>query len=68
MKKEFIRDFYGRILGSIETDTNGNKVAKDFYGRRLGTYDKKSNMTRDFYGRIIAKGDQTAGLIWSNKK
>lgn len=66
MEKEFIRDFYGRIIGSIETDTNGNKVARDFYGRRLGTYDKKSNMTRDFYGRIITKGDQTSGLIWSN--
>ena len=34
MAKEFIKDFYGRILGSVETI--GNKTtARDFYGRIL---------------------------------
>ena len=61
--KEVIRDFYGRILGTITTDKLGNKVVRDFYGRILGRYDKKSNLTRDFYGRIVAKGDRTSGLI-----
>lgn len=63
MTKEYIRDFYGRILGSIETDNNGNKKARDFYGKILGTYNKKDNTTRDFYGKIIARGDQSASLI-----
>lgn len=61
--KQIIRDFYGRILGSITTDSVGNKVARDFYGRIVGKYDKKNNVTRDFYGRIVAKGDNVAGLI-----
>lgn len=61
--KEIIRDFHGRVLGTITTDNLGNKVVRDFYGRILGKYDKRADVTRDFYGRIVAKGDRTAALI-----
>lgn len=67
MSKEYVKDFYGKILGSIET--NGTKqVAKNFYGKILGTYDSKDNKTRDFYGRIISNGNTLSGLIFSGKK
>ena len=33
---EPIKDFYNRIIGYIETDNHGNKIAKDFYRRILG--------------------------------
>ena len=62
-EKETIRDFYGRILGTITTDSAGNRVARDFYGRIVGKYDKRTNLTRDFYGKIIAKGDRTNALL-----
>lgn len=66
---ELIRDFGGRILGKIETDTvTGNKIVRDFYGRILGKYDKRHNVTRDFGGRIIAKGDNCGLLISRNKR
>ena len=61
--REVIRDFYGRVLGTITTDSNGNKVVRDFYGKILGKYDKRTNVTRDFYGRVVAKGDHSSGLI-----
>lgn len=61
--KETIRDFYGRILGTITTDSAGNKIARDFYGRIVGRYDKRTNVTRDFYGRVVAKGDRVSGLV-----
>ena len=61
--KQEVRDFHGRILGTITTDSAGNKIVRDFYGRILGKYDAKSNQTRDFYGRILARGDQSASLI-----
>ena len=68
MNKEYVRDFYNRIIGSIETDTiTGNKIARDFYNRIVGTYDKKNNVTRDFYNRIVAKGDALTVLIWENE-
>lgn len=61
--KRIIRDFYGKILGSIETDFSGNKIVKDFYGRILGRYNKKQDVTRDFYGKIVSRGDATAMLL-----
>lgn len=64
--REVIRDFYGRILGTITTDSTGNKVVRDFYGRIRGKYDKKANVTRDFYGRIVARGDRSAALVPTN--
>lgn len=66
--REVIRDFYGRILGTITTDSTGNKVVRDFYGRIRGKYDKKTNVTRDFYGKVIAKGDQSSALIPQRSK
>ncbi len=57
MQETIIRDFYGRIIGKIQTDDRGNKTVRDFYGRILGTYDANLDVTRDFYGRIVAKGD-----------
>ena len=63
MEKQTVRDFYGRIVGYIETDYQGNNTVKDFYGVILGYYKKKQNITTDFYGRILARGDASASLI-----
>ena len=64
MARTTIKDFYGKIIGSIEEDAQGNKIAKDFYGKILGRYDKKQNVTKDFYGKILGSGDLTSALIW----
>ena len=61
--KQQIRDYKGKIIGTITVDDYGNKEVRDFYGRILGKYDKKADLTRDFYGRIIARGDQAAMLL-----
>lgn len=61
--KQIIRDYAGRVLGSVETESNGNKIIRDFYGRILGRYDKRADVTRDLYGRVVAKGDQSSMLI-----
>lgn len=58
-----IRNFYGKIIGWLETLNNGNKVLRNFYGKILGRYDKQSDTTRDFYGKIIARGDQLTMLL-----
>lgn len=64
MTKTEIRDFYGRIIGWIETnETTGDKIGRDFYGRIVGYYQKSLNVTRDFYQRIVARGDALSGLI-----
>ena len=48
MSEEYIRDFYGKILGKLE-DQGNRIIARDFYGKILGTYDKNEDKTRDFY-------------------
>ena len=63
MAKDYIRDFYGRILGSYEEDSYGRIILRDFHGRILGKYDPKENKTRDFYGRIVGQGNTLARLL-----
>ena len=63
MQEILIKDFYGRITGRIEVDSDGNKIVKDFYGRVLGRYDAKLDVTKDFYGRVVARGDAASSLI-----
>lgn len=61
--KEPIKDWQGKILGFIETESNDNKVLRDFYGCILGKYDKSLDVTRDFYGRQVGKGDVLMTLL-----
>lgn len=60
---ERIKDWRGRVLGTIEVYDNGDKTVKDFYGRIKGRYVKSSNVTTDFYGRRVAQGDQCGLLL-----
>ena len=63
MDKEYVRDFYGKIIGSYEEDSQGRTILRDFYGKMLGKYDPKENLTRDFYGKIIGHGNVLARLL-----
>ncbi len=58
-----IRDFYGKIIGYRREKLNGDIEISDFYGRIKGRYDKRLDVTRDFYGRIISRGDTSAALL-----
>ena len=49
--------------GYNETDKQGNKTVRDFYGDIKGYYKKSDNTTRDFYQRIVARGDQSGMLL-----
>lgn len=63
MAKEYVKEFSGKIIGSIETLPNGDKIVRDFYNVILGKYDKAFDVTRKFNGQIIARGDQAAMLL-----
>jgi len=67
MAKQYIKDFYGRVIGSLEELSNGDIIAKDFHGRVKGKYRKSDNTTRDFHGRVVAKGNQVGMLITSDR-
>ena len=65
ISKEPVREFNGKIMGFIETDRQGNQQVRDFYGRILGTYDKKMDVTRDFQGSILTRGNTVLGLLYT---
>ena len=64
--EEYIRDFNTRqIIGIIKTESNGDKVAIDFATRKiLGFYRASRNVTTDFIGRVLTKGDTVVSLLY----
>lgn len=66
MQEILVKDFYNKIIGKIQIDSEGNKIVKDFYNRILGKYDARHDVTKDFYNRIVAKGDHCGLLISMN--
>lgn len=64
--REPIKDYYNRIIGYIETKPNGDKIGYYFYLRIVGYYEKNSNLTKDFYRRIVGRGDMLSSLITSD--
>jgi hypothetical protein len=69
-KEEYIRDFHShRIIGILRTLRNGDIEAREFNSRRiLGYYRVRPDVTTDFFGRRIAKGNCVAGLIYNKKR
>lgn len=65
MNKEPVREFSGKIIGWIETDNQGNQIIRAFSGRMIAKYDKQSDVTRDFYGKIISKGNTAVGQLYN---
>ena len=63
VKEELIRDFYGKIIGKLQYEPNGDVVVRDFYGRILGYYIKSRDVTTDFYRRVVAQGNAVGMLL-----
>lgn len=63
-KRDTIKDFYKKIIGYVDTDTvTGAKTVRTFGMKIVGYYDPKTNITRDFYKRIVGQGDLTMMLL-----
>ncbi len=72
MHEEYIKDFYGRIIGIIQTDTlTGNQTGRVFSNRKIvGFYNVAENLTRNFMLQVVSKGNTLVNLIYEeiNKK
>lgn len=67
MPSKKITDRYGRIIGYTEENTTGNVYARDRFGRLLGMYNPNSGITTDRFGKTVARGDITGGLVWNSQ-
>ena len=63
MTTSYIRNHYGKIIGIIDEQPNGDKIIKSGNNLILGFYRKSSNMTFDKNNIPIAKGEQIGLLI-----
>ena len=68
MNEEYIRDYNTKqIIGIIRTENNGDQAAIDFATRKiLGFYRASRDVTTDFIGRILTKGNTVVALIYKN--
>lgn len=63
MSRITLKDKHFRIIGYIETRSDGVHVGKDADFRIVGYYEPKTNQTKDSHFRIVAHGDILSGLI-----
>ena len=61
--RETIRDYGGMIVGYLDHESNGDIVARGYNGLILGRYEKSSDTTKNYAGRIIWRGNMAAALL-----
>ncbi|KQT53192.1 hypothetical protein ASG52_25400 [Methylobacterium sp. Leaf456] len=63
--EEVLRDRSGVIVGRIERHgLTGLVIARNAQGVIVGRYSAREGLTRDAFGRIIARGDVLSGLLF----
>ena len=63
-RTETIKDASYRNISIITYQDNGDIMVQDWSSRRIvGYYRKNRDVTTDFYGRIIARGNAVGMLI-----
>lgn len=60
--KEAIRDSSGKIIAWFDHQPNGDIIVREFSGKVLGRYDRQYDVTREFSGRVVARGC-TPGIL-----
>ena len=60
---EPIRDRAGNVVGSIETQANGDQVLRDTQNEVRGYYEVEGDHTRDAQKNIVAKGNKLRSMI-----
>lgn len=62
--KLVIREFSGKVIGYIYVDETGKKTVKEFSGKIVGYYYPDRDVTTDFSGKIVARGDASSALLF----
>ena len=64
---EPVKDWTGKVLGFVDTDKFGNQTVKNFGGKVLAFYDAKRDVTTDFAGKVLSKGNTAISYIYLKK-
>lgn len=61
--RQTLKDARFRVLGYLDTDSDGGQALSDAQFRRLGTYDPKTNVTKDAQFRRVGLGNLLTTLL-----
>lgn len=67
MSREAIRTPNNKVLGYIETLSDGRQKATDANNKTLGYFDPKRNATTDPNNRVLARANILSGLIYDQR-
>jgi len=63
-KSETIKDFSGRFIAIYDYHDNGDITVRDWQSRMiLGYYRKSRDVTTDFSGKVLCRGNAVGMLI-----
>lgn len=64
---EYVKNYAGQILAIYEFSDNGDIAVRDFASRFiLGFYRASRDVTTDFYGRVLYRGNMVGLLVKAN--
>lgn len=63
MNRITLKDRHYRVMGYIDTRSDGTRVGLDRHYRIVGYYKPRQDVTEDRHYRIVAHGDVLSGLI-----
>ena len=66
MARESVKDWTGKVLGWVDTDSSGNQIVYNFGLRVLAKYDAQKNITTDFAGRKLSEGNTAISHIYAD--
>ena len=61
--RETIREYSGMIVGYLDHENNGDITVRKFNGQIVGRYYASEDLTKDFYGKILYRGNMAAALL-----
>ena len=62
-QRRTLKDAQFRILGHLDTETNGRQILKDAQFRTLGYYEPSGDLTKDARYRIVGRGNILTSLL-----
>ena len=68
MAREAVKDWTGKVLGWVDTDSRGNQTVYNFGMRVLAKYDAQNDRTTDFAGKVLSRGNTAVAYIYKNNE
>ena len=63
MSTQVLKDAHYRIIGYVETRSDGVQVIKNAHYRILGYYDPRQNQTKNEHYQIVGQGNLLTSLL-----